>query len=186
MPGVYRAPEVTLDMEWDCKVDIWSTGTMIWDLVQDTHLFFAKREGQLNDEQHLAEIVSLMGPPPPEFLRRSKRSGQFWDEQGNWKGSIPIPEQSFEMREREFSDIYRKLFLNFLRRVFRWVPEERPSAEELAYDDFLMQRYYRTLKRQRVFIKSRSDMNGFVLYNPDSPTVQTRRTYRTCILVQKR
>ncbi|OGM47401.1 protein kinase [Aspergillus bombycis] len=139
MPGVYRAPEVILDMDWDCKVDIWSTGTTIWDLVQDSHLFFAKREGKLYDEQHLAEMVSLMGPPPPEFLRRSKRSGQFWDEQGNWKGSIPIPEQSLEMREQQFSGIDRKLFLNFLQRIFRWLPEERPTALELVYDDFLMQ-----------------------------------------------
>lgn len=29
MPGIYRAPEVILDMGWDCKVDIWSTGTMV-------------------------------------------------------------------------------------------------------------------------------------------------------------
>lgn len=29
MPGIYRAPEVILDMDWDCKVDIWSTGAMV-------------------------------------------------------------------------------------------------------------------------------------------------------------
>ncbi|KAJ5352583.1 hypothetical protein N7452_001557 [Penicillium brevicompactum] len=28
MPGIYRAPEVILDMEWDEKVDIWSMGVM--------------------------------------------------------------------------------------------------------------------------------------------------------------
>ncbi|KAE8342708.1 hypothetical protein BDV24DRAFT_150294 [Aspergillus arachidicola] len=117
MPGIYRAPEVILDMDWDCKVDIWSTGAM-----------------------HLAEMVSLMGPPPPEFLRRSQKCRQFWDEQGNWKGSMPLPEQSLEIRERQFSGGDKELFLNFLRRIFRWLPEERPTAEDLAYDDFLMQR----------------------------------------------
>ena len=29
MPGIYRAPEVILDMEWDSSVDIWSIGTMV-------------------------------------------------------------------------------------------------------------------------------------------------------------
>lgn len=29
MPGIYRAPEVILDMGWDSKVDIWSMGTMV-------------------------------------------------------------------------------------------------------------------------------------------------------------
>ena len=29
MPGIYRAPEVILGMEWDSKVDIWSIGIMV-------------------------------------------------------------------------------------------------------------------------------------------------------------
>ncbi|RAH52988.1 kinase-like protein [Aspergillus piperis CBS 112811] len=139
MPGIYRAPEVILEMEWDYKVDIWSIGNMVWDLAESHHLFYAKENGTLSDEQHLAEMVSLMGPPPPEFLMRSKRCENFWDAEGNWKGSICIPEQTFGLRELHFSGEDKVLFLNFLRRIFRWLPEERPTAEELVYDDFLMQ-----------------------------------------------
>ncbi|KAM5436234.1 hypothetical protein McanMca71_000014 [Microsporum canis] len=146
MPGIYRAPEVILDIEWDSKVDIWSIGTMIWDLAESQHLFFAKKYRVLDDEQHLAEMVSLMGPPPLEFLRRSKKSHEFWDSQGNWKGTVPIPEQSLGMRELRFSDEDRELFLSFIQRVLRWLPEERPTAEELAYDDFLMQEILRARK----------------------------------------
>lgn len=29
MPGIYRAPEVILGMEWSNKVDIWSMGVMV-------------------------------------------------------------------------------------------------------------------------------------------------------------
>ena len=29
MPGVYRAPEVMLGMDWDNKVDIWALGQMV-------------------------------------------------------------------------------------------------------------------------------------------------------------
>lgn len=29
MPGIYRAPEVILGMDWDYKVDIWSVGVMV-------------------------------------------------------------------------------------------------------------------------------------------------------------
>jgi hypothetical protein len=29
MPGIYRTPEVILDMDWDHKVDIWSIGCMV-------------------------------------------------------------------------------------------------------------------------------------------------------------
>lgn len=46
------------------------------------HLFFAKQNGSLSDEQHLAEMISLMGPPPPEFLKRSEKCQMFWDSDG--------------------------------------------------------------------------------------------------------
>ena len=29
MPGVYRAPEIILDMEWVSSIDIWSIGVMV-------------------------------------------------------------------------------------------------------------------------------------------------------------
>lgn len=29
MPGVYRAPEIIMGMEWDSKIDIWSVGVMV-------------------------------------------------------------------------------------------------------------------------------------------------------------
>jgi serine/threonine protein kinase len=30
MPGVYRAPEIIMGMEWDSKIDIWSIGVMVY------------------------------------------------------------------------------------------------------------------------------------------------------------
>jgi hypothetical protein len=51
-------------------------------MVEGGALFFAQKDRILNDEQHLAEMVSLMGPPPPEFLQRSEKCRQFWDDQG--------------------------------------------------------------------------------------------------------
>lgn len=29
MPGVYRAPEIIMGLEWDFKIDIWSVGVMV-------------------------------------------------------------------------------------------------------------------------------------------------------------
>jgi serine/threonine-protein kinase SRPK3 len=29
MPGIYRAPEVILGMDWDANVDIWAVGVMV-------------------------------------------------------------------------------------------------------------------------------------------------------------
>ncbi|KND88470.1 Serine/threonine-protein kinase SRPK [Tolypocladium ophioglossoides CBS 100239] len=142
MPDVYRSPEVILGMEWSSKVDIWSVGVMIWDLLEGRRLFNAKRDGILNDEQHVAEMVSLMGKPPREFVQRSDRASAFFDDSGNWIGSIPIPNQPLEDRIDQLHGEDKQLLLGFVRRIPRWLPKERPTAEELAYDDFLMQAYF--------------------------------------------
>lgn len=60
----------------------------MWDLLEGNHLFFAEKNGMLNDEQHVAEMVSLLGPPPPEFLKRSEKCYQYWDSQGTTPKSL--------------------------------------------------------------------------------------------------
>ncbi|KAL7938035.1 protein kinase [Trichoderma chlorosporum] len=142
MLDVYRASEVILGMEWSSKVDLWSVGVMMWDLLEGKRLFHAEKDGILDDEQHLAEMVSLMGNPPPEFLRRSSICSRFFDDAGNWKGSVPIPDQSFEERITQLQGEDKELLLGFVRSVLCWLPEQRPTAEEMAYDDFLMQAYF--------------------------------------------
>lgn len=54
----------------------------IWDLFEGHSLFHAIKNGRLNDELHLAEMVSLMGPPPKAFLERSEASRRYWDAEG--------------------------------------------------------------------------------------------------------
>ncbi|KAF1733963.1 Dual specificity tyrosine-phosphorylation-regulated kinase 3 [Beauveria bassiana] len=130
MPLVYRAPEVILGMRWSSKVDIWSVGVMVWDLLEGKRLFLNKKDGVNDDEQHLTEMVALIGPPPLEFLRRSK-----------WLGSVAVPTTSLEERVTQLEGQDKALLLGFVRRALRWLPEERPPADEIVYDGWLMQRY---------------------------------------------
>ncbi|RMZ85271.1 hypothetical protein DV738_g375, partial [Chaetothyriales sp. CBS 135597] len=138
MPGPYRAPEIVLGMPWDSKIDIWA----IWDLFEGGRLFRAVNHdtGQLDDEHHLAEMVSLMGPPPKEFLRRSgDKYRQYWDSEGNWIAATPIPEQTLEMRETRHpvGSREKQLLLALARKILRWLPEDRPTAEDLFEDEYL-------------------------------------------------
>lgn len=52
---------------------------------------------------------------------------------GNWKGPVPIPDQSLESRECRLEGADKKDFLMFLRHTLRWTPEERPNAESLFF-----------------------------------------------------
>ncbi|KAK3082044.1 hypothetical protein LTS18_006571 [Coniosporium uncinatum] len=139
MPGQYRAPEVILDMKWNSKIDIWAIALTTWDLLQGNYLFNASKNGLLHDERHLAEMVSLMGPPPKEFLGRSENCSKYWDHEGNWIAQTPIPNQSLETRNKHFSGEDGQLLLQFMRKIVRWLPEERPTAEDLYKDAFIYQ-----------------------------------------------
>ncbi|KAI1117742.1 kinase-like domain-containing protein [Nemania sp. NC0429] len=140
MPDSYRAPEVILGMEWDSKVDIWSLGVMIWHLFEGGRLFYGEADRPMEDEELLAQMVSLMGPPPRHFLGRSRKCRQYWDRDGNWIGATRIPRQSFETREGRLSRQDKALFLTFIGKIFRWDPDERASPEQLlGHDAFLAQ-----------------------------------------------
>ena len=67
---------------------------------------------------------------------------------GIWIASTPISEQSFETRETGLEGEDKELLLTFARSVLTWMPEERPTAEEPAYNDFLMQAFFGRRKEQ--------------------------------------
>ncbi|KAI1920683.1 hypothetical protein LOZ12_005618 [Ophidiomyces ophidiicola] len=139
MPDVYRAPEIVLRMPWDTKIDIWSVGMVCWDLVSSTTLFNARNnERLLDDSIHIAEMIAIMGPPPKIFLEQSKMGRIWWDEQGKWKGPAPIPTHSLEELADKIKGEDKEGFLRFLRRILKWLPEERPKANEILYDPWLM------------------------------------------------
>ncbi|KAK8112456.1 kinase domain-containing protein [Apiospora sp. TS-2023a] len=131
MLGDYRPPEVILDMEWDSK--------MIWELLEGRCFFESETDGQLDDERHLAEMASVMGPPPKAFLERSKKCQKYWDSEGNWIAATPIPDQSLETLETKLEGEDKERLLALCRKILRWLPEKRPAAEGLYYDDFLLQ-----------------------------------------------
>ncbi|KAK4507810.1 hypothetical protein PRZ48_001545 [Zasmidium cellare] len=156
MPAVYRAPEVIFNMQWDFKIDTWAFGCMIFDLFEGGRLFRAVKDNVINDELHVAEMVSLMGPPPKEFLKRSPDCNRYWDSEGelkhnisrdvwtnagkgNWIAETPIPQQSLESRERRLEGTDKELLLDLLRKILCWLPEERASAYDIFEHGFILQ-----------------------------------------------
>ncbi|KAL5336603.1 kinase-like domain-containing protein [Aspergillus crustosus] len=132
MPSVYRALEVMLGMEWDTKVDIWAVAQV------KNHLFRTRTLDSEDDIAHrFAEMISLLGPPPPEFLQQSKDSLKYWDRKGIWKGRADIPKQTLEERETRLEWREKDLFLQFVRKALHWDPEQRPTAMELLMDEWL-------------------------------------------------
>ncbi|KAF2204836.1 hypothetical protein GQ43DRAFT_446489 [Delitschia confertaspora ATCC 74209] len=73
MSDAYRALEVILGMVWDLRSR----------LLKSHNLFPVKKYQIVEDERHLAEMVSLLGVPPTGFLKRSGKCKQYCDERGS-------------------------------------------------------------------------------------------------------
>lgn len=68
----YRSPEVILGADWGCSADIWSIGCLIFELLTGDFLF-EPTVGQSfsKNDDHLAQIMELLGPIPEELVKSS-------------------------------------------------------------------------------------------------------------------
>ena len=113
--------------------------TKAWDIVSSCTLVDGKNpDGVFDDRFHLAELVALLGPPPPEFRQRSHLSSVFWDNAGNWKGLTSVPDKTLEGLAIDVRGEDKEGFLRWLRQALQWNPDDRPTALELLYDEWMM------------------------------------------------
>ncbi|RJE23238.1 Protein kinase domain-containing protein [Aspergillus sclerotialis] len=155
-PYPYRAPEVILQTRWDSKVDIWNFGMLAWDLFENKHLFNARNEeGEESSLHRLAEMVAILGPPPEHFLNRTEASSQYFTAdgqysllveigheidvtyKGEWKGCVEIPTISLETSQQNLEGDSQSSFLQSMKNILQWNPEERKSAKGLLEDPWL-------------------------------------------------
>ena len=102
---------------------------------------------------HLADMIALMGLPPPELRQQGKRSAEFFNGDGKdyptrmtlsanilgqWRGEIPVPKRTnLEESEENLEGSNKENFLRFVRKMVQWRPEDRQSANQLLKDDWL-------------------------------------------------
>ena len=61
---------------------------------------------------------------------------------GKWRDLVPIPDVNLERLEHRLHEEDKEGFLQFIRKMLSWVPEERPTAEELIFDPWLMEELF--------------------------------------------
>ncbi|KJZ70226.1 hypothetical protein HIM_10374 [Hirsutella minnesotensis 3608] len=139
-PAVYRSPEVMIKTGWSYPVDIWNVGVMIWDIFQGRHLFYGQDaiKKTYTTRAHLAEVVAVLGPPPLDFLQRGIRSREFFSEEGKWIASVDVPPQTnLENCVAFLEGDEKAAFLNLVRGMLQWRPEDRKTAKELTQDPWI-------------------------------------------------
>ena len=137
-----------------CLVTLLTLG-QLWDLFEPKRLFNPHgNDRRYCEHLHLAQMVSILGPPPLEYLKRSEKSKMFWDDDGiytrpasqdltktligTWKGTVPIPETSLAKEESRLEGEEKALFLDFLRKMLQWKPEDRKGIRDIIEDEWLL------------------------------------------------
>ncbi|KAJ7735712.1 kinase-like domain-containing protein [Mycena metata] len=109
-PDKYRSPE-------------------IWDMFEGGSLFsgFDPEHGTYRGRAHLAEMIALMGPPPPSFVA-----------QGEFQAGIEVPPPvSLEQLETNLEGTDKELFLHFMSKMLQWKPQDRQTPKQLLDDPWL-------------------------------------------------
>ncbi|OBT85688.1 hypothetical protein VE02_05959 [Pseudogymnoascus sp. 03VT05] len=133
-PLPYRAPEVILGVECGAEADIWNLGALTWQLAFGCLLFTGNTE-----EEQLAAMIACLGAPPVEFVQRCREEGegaQYFDEDGVWSGNEVTPNPIDDILEGPGVEA----FVDLLKGMLAWVPEERQTAAELWQHPWLRSR----------------------------------------------
>ncbi|KAI5464267.1 kinase domain protein [Mariannaea sp. PMI_226] len=160
----FRAPEVLLGCPWSYSADIWNLGLFMWNLLEDITLFDrpAGEDGEYDAHIHLAQMVSLLGEPPEELIKRERilRTHQlktpFTNPRGKectnmnefWGGPFfdddnkilrkDLLREGRKLRDTvtELAGDEKEIFLDFASGMLQWLPEKRKTAKELLEHPF--------------------------------------------------
>lgn len=152
-PIFLRAPEVLIGAPWDSKIDIWSLGISIVELLTVWRVFMPNirgraDKGRYDKIQHIYEINSMFGAFPRNLLDKGDRwnvRGMFDDEGYTW--GAPDPHTGYADR---LWDCIRSLFNDerdgphdfehferSIKNMMKIDPEERMSAKQLLEEPWL-------------------------------------------------
>ncbi|THW87225.1 kinase-like protein, partial [Aureobasidium pullulans] len=136
-PLALRAPEVLFQDEYDLRVDYWSLGCTMFELVVGQPPFtslMAKREDILQ------QIADLIGEPPERWQPRWKAMPK-WEPHDD-DGPIYTLSQWLDLLYfdgNESPDFTRQELAQFGRlvgKLLRWYPSDRPSVTEVLSDEW--------------------------------------------------
>jgi serine/threonine protein kinase len=82
----YRSPEVILGINYGASADIWSFACMIFELITGDFLFEPRKgDSYSKNDDHLAQIIELLGKMPEKFALCGRYSKKYFNKNGNLK-----------------------------------------------------------------------------------------------------
>ncbi|KAL8696407.1 MAG: hypothetical protein Q9201_007675 [Fulgogasparrea decipioides] len=131
----YRSPEVILGMTYGMPIDMWSLGCILAELLTGYPIFPGE-----NEQEQLACIMEVFGPPEKHLIEKSTRKKLFFDSLGkprltvSSKGKRRRPSSKTLQQALKCED---ESFLDFISRCLRWDPDRRLKPDEAIHHEFI-------------------------------------------------
>ena len=131
----YRSPEVILGSSYGLGIDMWSLGCILAELWTGYPIFPGE-----NEQEQLACIMEIFGPPDRHLVDRSTRKKLFFDSVGKPRVTV----SSKGRRRRPSSKTLQQAlktedegFIDFVSRCLRWDPDRRLKPSEAVSHPFI-------------------------------------------------
>jgi len=131
----YRSPEAILGAKYGPNTDMWSVGCMVFELLTGDYLFDPQPGTRYTkDDDHIAQIIELLGRFPRYLALSGKYSSEIFNRQGElrnihklrlWKLTDVLYEK-YHFTRQESEEIG-----NFILPMIEINPDRRASAQEM-------------------------------------------------------
>ena len=131
----YRSPEVILGMSYGMPIDMWSIGCILAELYTGYPIFPGE-----NEQEQLACIMEVFGPPEKHLIEKSSRKKLFFDSMGKPRLTVSSKGRRRRPSSKDLRQALKcddEAFLDFIARCLRWDPTRRLSPQEANKHEFI-------------------------------------------------
>ncbi|GKT51260.1 LOW QUALITY PROTEIN: serine/threonine-protein kinase srk1 [Colletotrichum spaethianum] len=150
----YRSPEVILGAKWGASTDVWSMAAMVMTNTQQGNLRYARDANHVfelitgdylfdpqsgtkygKDDDHIAQIIELLGPFPKSLCLSGKWSQEIFNRKGELRNIHRLRHWALPdvLREKyHFKEEEAKRVADFLTPMLELVPDKRANAGGMA------------------------------------------------------
>ncbi|KAJ5721455.1 uncharacterized protein N7483_009389 [Penicillium malachiteum] len=171
----YRSPEVILGMSYGMPIDMWSVGCILAELFTGYPIFPGE-----NEQEQLACIMEIFGPPEKHLIEKSTRKKLFFDSMGKPRLTVSSKGRRRRPSSKELRQALKcddEAFLDFISRCLRWDPTRRMSPHDALKHEFVTG--IKSTSRSRMYAQTNSPAkrgttsSGRPLPEPPSSTLKT-------------
>ncbi|ETI20144.1 hypothetical protein G647_08178 [Cladophialophora carrionii CBS 160.54] len=131
----YRSPEVILGMSYGMPIDMWSVGCILAELFTGYPIFPGE-----NEQEQLACIMEVFGPPEKHLIEKSSRRKLFFDSMGKPRLTVSSKGKRRRPSSKDLRQVLRcddEAFLDFITKCLKWDPTRRMTPQDAVKHEFI-------------------------------------------------